>query len=110
MRNKGLEVVAVSLGRKDDRLIRYIRDAGFSFRVIAAVQPSKDIGPLAKRYGMPGPMATFLIDHSGRIVFRDYDSDYGELRAAIETIGRARLHSRLRQISYAPFCLKKKRQ
>ena len=87
MRYKGLEVVAISLDRKDDRLIRYIRDSGFSFRVVATDQPSKDIEPLGKLYGKPGPMATFLIDRSSRVVFRDYDSDYDELRAAVEKLG-----------------------
>jgi peroxiredoxin len=87
LRAKGLEVVAISVMQKHDDLIRYARASGFRFPIAAADKPELSIEPLRKLYGTPGPMTTFVIDHTGRIVFRDYDSDYVELRAELAKLG-----------------------
>jgi hypothetical protein len=83
----GLEVIALTAGSPQDRAEAYFHRAGFTFnagRIDAAFfrrhRFSVDGKPLYA-------MSTFLLDRSGKIVFRDYQTDYGDLRAELSKLG-----------------------
>lgn len=86
-KQKGLEVVALTAGSSTDGAERYFRKSGFTFKAARI-----NAGFFRRnRFSIDGKplysMMTFVIDTTGRVAFRGYQTDYDDLREALSNLG-----------------------
>lgn len=87
---KGFEVVAVSLDEDKSALEKYIADNKLPWTQIF-FEDAKDQGwknPLAKKYGIDGIPAMFLIDRSGRVAHTSVRGEKAIEKAVIELLSK----------------------
>jgi thiol-disulfide isomerase/thioredoxin len=71
--DKGFEIVAISLDNKREALEKYVQQEKLPWTQIIFSE-EKDMGwknPLAKKFGITGIPATFLIGRDGKVIARD---------------------------------------
>ena len=95
LKSKGLGAIALTLAGNYDRAKRYFYDRGEQYfrdsqytYAAARISPEFSLKNHFSRARNPiCAMTTFVVDADRRIVFRDHNTDYADLRAALSKLG-----------------------
>jgi thiol-disulfide isomerase/thioredoxin len=90
MHDKGFEVVAISLDNSREALEKYVKEKEIPWTQII-FKDENDMGwnnPLAKKYGINGIPATFLIGRDGKVVARDLRGEAALEKAVAEALSK----------------------
>jgi hypothetical protein len=85
LKDKGLEIVAVNRGDTAEQIQKYVREEKFSFPIVMA--GSGEQYTLGKAYGVNVYPTNFLVDESGKIVWRGLGFNETVLRNALAKLG-----------------------
>jgi len=79
--SKGLVILGLDIGEDADDVTHFMRSESYTFPALLGAEPN-----VSAKYYVEGYPTTFVIDRSGRIVFRAFSEDSStELRKAVET-------------------------
>lgn len=86
-KGKGFEIIAINSGDSRDTINNYFQKEKFTFLVgMDSERGGKDYG-VASKYGVQAYPTNYLLDGSGKIVFRSVGFDEGGLLEALEKLG-----------------------
>ena len=78
---KGLVILGLDIGEDADDVTKFMRSESYTFPVLLGAEPD-----VSAKYYVEGYPTTFVVDRSGRIVFRAFSEDSSaDLRKAVET-------------------------
>jgi peroxiredoxin len=85
LRAKGFEIVAVNAGDPEERIVKYVDENKFTFRIVMGGEGEKYT--LGKAYGVQAYPTNYIVDADGKIVWRGVGFNEKALREALEKIG-----------------------
>ena len=85
MKDKGLEIIAVNAFDTDEQVQKYIKDSGFTFRVVMGGRGENYT--LGKAYGVQAYPTNYLVGPGRKILWRSVGFDEEGLRAALAAAG-----------------------
>lgn len=87
LKDKGFEIIAVNSGDSKETINSYFKKEKFTFLVgMDSEQGGKDYG-VASKFGVQAYPTNYLLDESGKIVFRSLGFDEEGLIKALEKLG-----------------------
>jgi hypothetical protein len=87
MNAKGLELIAINNGDPKDRINKYVKDGSFTFPIaMGGPMNTKDYA-VFENYGVQAYPTNYVIDSSGKVVYRSIGFDEKGIRAALESLG-----------------------
>lgn len=85
LKSKGLEIVAVNNSDTKEQVLRYVRQGKFTFRIVMGGSGAQYT--LGKAYGVMAYPTNYLVDESGKIVWRGVGFNEAGIREALAALG-----------------------
>lgn len=87
LKDKGFDLIAVNAGDASDRVKKYFADSGFTFVAALGGRPGTAGYKTMEQYGVMAYPTNYLVDGSGKIVWRSVGFDEAGLLAALKQLG-----------------------
>jgi hypothetical protein len=87
LKDKGLELVAINGSDEKNVIQKYVTDNKFTFNIALAGKNAGAAYDIAEKYGVQAYPTNYLLDPTGKVLFRSVGFNEQGLRSALEKAG-----------------------